>query len=99
MRTAMATLHPLQDHVVAGLQRQVQMRHQTRLLGEAGEELLIDLGDVDGGKTKTRQIRREAQNQMSVMLHGAVHPALIPSVPDRVGYSSLEQCINWQAPA
>ena len=27
-------LHPLQDHVVAGLQRQVQMRHQPRLAGD-----------------------------------------------------------------
>ena len=28
-------LHALQDHVVAGLQRQMQMRHQPRLLGDA----------------------------------------------------------------
>ena len=34
LRAAVAALHPLQDQVVAGLQRQVQMRHQPRLVGE-----------------------------------------------------------------
>ena len=30
-RTAVAALHPLEDHVIARLKRQMQMRHQARL--------------------------------------------------------------------
>jgi hypothetical protein len=32
-----APLHALEDHVVAGLQRQVQVRHQAWFLGQAAQ--------------------------------------------------------------
>ena len=51
-RTAMPPLHPLQDHVVAGLERQVEMRHQPRLAGDQLEQSVIDLDAVE---------RRQAQ--------------------------------------
>ena len=35
---AVAALHPLQDHVVAGLKRQMEMRHQPRLAGDQLEQ-------------------------------------------------------------
>ena len=35
---AVAALHPLEDQVVAGLQREVEMRHQPRLAGDQLEQ-------------------------------------------------------------
>ena len=35
---AVPALHPLQDHVVAGLQRQMEVRHQARLAGDQFEQ-------------------------------------------------------------
>ncbi len=43
-------LHPLQDHVVAGLQRQVEMRHQPLFLGDRPHQVVVGLDAVDGGK-------------------------------------------------
>ena len=35
---AVAALHPLEDHVVAGLQRKVEVRHQPGLAGDQLEQ-------------------------------------------------------------
>ena len=37
----MAALHALEDEIVAGLQRQVQMRHQPRLVGERVDQVTV----------------------------------------------------------
>ena len=39
--------HPLQNHVVAGLQRQMQMRHQPRIVSDDVEQVAIGLDRVD----------------------------------------------------
>ena len=52
-----AALHPLQDHVVAGLQRQVQVRHQPRLAGDRLDEPRVGLDRVDRGEPQPRQVR------------------------------------------
>ena len=52
VRTAVAALHSLEDHVVAGLKRQVEMRHQPRLAGDQLDESVVDLDTVE---------RRQAQ--------------------------------------
>ena len=49
---AVAALHALEDHVVAGLQRQMEMRHQPRLAGDQLEQGIVDLDAVE---------RRQAQ--------------------------------------
>ena len=43
----MAPLHALQDQIVAGLEREMQMRHQPLLLGERREQRLVDLDRID----------------------------------------------------
>ena len=43
----MPPLHALEDQVVAGLQRQMQMRHQPRLVGERIEQVGVGLDRVD----------------------------------------------------
>ena len=39
----MPPLHPLQDQIVAGLQRQMQMRHQPLVVRDHVEQIAIDL--------------------------------------------------------
>ncbi len=41
VRARVPALHPLENEIVAGLQRQVQMRHQARLVGDRIEEIGI----------------------------------------------------------
>ena len=36
-------LHPLQDQVVAGLERQMEVRHDPLLLGQQREQPVVDL--------------------------------------------------------
>ena len=45
----MAALHPLEDHVVAGLQRQVDMRHHARFAGDQVEQAIVNLDAVERG--------------------------------------------------
>ena len=47
LRAAMAPLHPLQDQIVAGLQRQMEMRHQPRLAGDQFHQRIVDLDAVE----------------------------------------------------
>ena len=52
-----APLHALEDQVVAGLQRQMQMRHQARLVGERVEQVAIGLDRIDRRQPQPRQSR------------------------------------------
>ena len=54
--SAVPPLHPLQDQIVAGLQRQMQMRHQPRLLAEQPPELVVDLARIERGQPQARQL-------------------------------------------
>ena len=67
-----APLHALEDHVVAGLQRQVQVRHQPRLLGDGGDEVLVGLHLVDGGEAQALELRHLAQDVPHELARGHV---------------------------
>ena len=58
----MAALHSLQDHVVAGLQGQMQIGRHARLAHNQLEKDRIDFRRINGGKTKTRKLRHQLQN-------------------------------------
>ena len=60
----MAALHALQDQIVAGLQRQMQMRHQPRLAGKRVEQIGIGLDRVDRRQPQARKLRHVAQNAL-----------------------------------
>ncbi len=53
--------HPLQDQVAAGLQRQMQMRHQPRLLGDQPPQIVVDRRRIDRGQPQPRQFRHQRQ--------------------------------------
>ena len=59
---AVPPLHPLQDHVVARLQRQVQVRHQPRLAGDRLDQPRVRLDLVDRGEPQPRQVRHAAKH-------------------------------------
>ena len=46
----MPALHALEDHVVAGLQRQMQMRHQPRLGRKRIEQVVVGFDGIDRGE-------------------------------------------------
>ncbi len=75
---AVAALHPLQDHVVAGLQRQVQVGHQPRLDSQAAHQVGVDLGRVDGRQPQARQLGDQLQDPRDELaerrLAGQVRP-------------------------
>ena len=58
----MAALHALEDHVVARLQRQVQMRHQARLGRDGQHQVLVRLDRIDRADPQPRQIRHQPQD-------------------------------------
>ena len=58
---AVAALHPLQDQVVARLQRQMQIGREPFLLGEGREQIGVGLDAIDRGQAKARQVRQFAQ--------------------------------------
>ena len=43
----MPPFHPFQNQIVAGLQRQMQMRHQALVSGDHVEQIAIDLDGID----------------------------------------------------
>jgi hypothetical protein len=57
-----AALHPLQDQVVAMLQRQVQMRHQARLRRDGEHQVVVGLDGIDGADPQARQVRDQSQD-------------------------------------
>ena len=54
-------LHPLEDQVVPGLQREVQMRHQPRLCRDRLDETRVGLDQIDRRQPQTRQVRNTGQ--------------------------------------
>ena len=65
---AVAALHALQDHVVAGLQAEMQMRHQPRLGLDQSQEVVVDLDGIERGQPQTAQfghLRQQAADHLA----------------------------------
>ena len=60
----MAALHALEHHVVAGLQGEMQMRHQPGLAGDRVEKVVVRLDRVDGGEAQPLELRHVAQEAL-----------------------------------
>ena len=58
-----AALHSLEDQVVAGLEGEVQVRHQARLAGDRLHEQRVGLDRVDGGEAQARQVGDAAEDR------------------------------------
>ena len=67
----MPALHALEDQVVAGLQRQMQMRHQPRLIGERVEQVGVGLDRIDRGQSQPLEFRHVAR----IVLHQRPSPS------------------------
>ena len=67
----MPPLHALQDHVVAGLQREMQMRHQPLLLAERAHQLVVGLDGIDRGEAQARQLAHMLQDRCAPARRGA----------------------------
>ena len=48
-------LHPLQDHIIACLQRQMYVRHQARFAGNQVEKPVVDFDTVNRRQSQTGQ--------------------------------------------
>ena len=57
-------LHALEDEIVARLQRQMQMRHQPRFVGERVEQIAIGLDRIDRGQPQPRQLRHVLEDRL-----------------------------------
>ena len=57
-------LHAFEDEIVARLQRQMQMRHQPRLVAERVKQVAIGFDGIDRGKTQPLQLRHLGQNAL-----------------------------------
>ena len=62
---AVAALHPLEDQVVAGLQRQMEMRQQPRLAGDQLHQRLVDLDAVERGQAQALELRQVGQQPLA----------------------------------
>ena len=71
----MPALHALQDHVVAGLQRQMQMRHQPRLVGDGVEQIGVGLDRIDGGDAAGASAPAPARKISSPVCRASARPA------------------------
>ncbi len=60
-----ATLHPLEDHIIARLQREVHVRHHSRLVRDQAEQRLVDLGAIDRRQPKPRKRRESGQDRLA----------------------------------
>ena len=81
-----AAFHPLEDQVVAMLQRQVQMRHQARFGGDGLHQVLVHLDRIDGTDPQARQVGHQFQDPhhqiaQSAALTGRSAPQLVRSTP------------------
>ena len=70
---AVPALHPLQDHVVAGLQRQMEVRHQPRLAGDQLEQRVVDLDAVERRQAQALQPRLGGEQPLAEI----AEPALV----------------------
>ena len=59
-----APLHALEDEIVAGLQRQMQVRHQPRLVAQCVEQIVVGLHRVDRRQPQPRQLGNLPQNAL-----------------------------------
>ena len=55
LRAVVAALHPREDHVVAGLQREMEMRQHPRLMRDQVEQPVVDLDAVERGQAQALQ--------------------------------------------
>ena len=62
---AVAALHALQDHVVAGLKRKVEVRHQPRLARDQFEQGIVDLDAVERRQAKALQARLGGEQSLA----------------------------------
>ena len=59
----MAALHPLEDQVVAVLQREMEVRHDARFAGEQFEQLLVDFDPVERGHAQPLELREGIEDR------------------------------------
>ncbi len=59
---AMAALHALEDHVVARLHGEVEMRHQPLLLRDGAHQFVVGFDAVDGGEAQPLYVGHELQD-------------------------------------
>ena len=71
----MPALHALEDHVVAVLEREMEMRHQPLLLGDGAHQLVVHLDRIDGGKAQALQFRHMAEDGADQPGRGRACPA------------------------
>ena len=57
LAVGMAPLHALEHHVVAGLEAEMEMGHEARLVGDQIHQRVIDLGHVDRRQAQAGQLR------------------------------------------
>ncbi len=62
---AVAPLHTLQNHVVARLQRQVEVRHEPRLARDQLEQGVVDLDAVERGQAQAPEARLGGQEPLA----------------------------------
>ncbi len=60
--TQVAALHALQDHVVASLKAEMQMRHETRFGRDGLHQIVVRLDGIDRGNPEPRQIGNQPQD-------------------------------------
>ncbi len=61
-RARVAALHALEDQVVAVLEREMQMRHQPRLVRDRVEQVGVGLDRVDRGDAQAFEFRHVPQD-------------------------------------
>ena len=62
---AVAALHPLEDQVVAGLQRQMEMGQQPRLARDQLHQRVVDLDAVERGQAQALQPRQVGEQALA----------------------------------
>ena len=55
-------LHALEDQIVARLQREMEMRHEPRLLGDGAKRLCIDLDRIERRQPQPLELRHQLQD-------------------------------------
>ncbi len=76
----MPPLHALEDQIVARLQRQMQMRHQPRLVGQRVEQIGVGFHGIDRRQPQARNVRhilhdaldQRAQPRLAVAVTGDI---------------------------
>ena len=74
-RATVAPLHPLQDHVVAGLEAHMEVRHEARLAGGQLEQALVHLDAVERGEAQPRQLGHVPQDPLDQLAEASARRA------------------------